>query len=112
MRVLGNIDSKVAKKLVAFGCNDSLKDIEGQAFKVIGAVVDTTPKKAEDGTEYTTNYMLIEIDGVQKAVKFTQTIVESQLDTIFDNELEDDLYTVEYVTSSSGNRYLSICPTF
>lgn len=109
MKIYGEVTERESKVLKVLGTNKSLKDLVGVSFHLIGAVDTEEVKIAEDGSEYTTNYVkLATLDGESLTVKFTQTVVMSQIAEIFNNELNDMLYTLEYINSSNGNKYLSI----
>lgn len=109
MQIYGEINEREAKVLKVMGTNKSLKDLVGRQFHIIGAVDTGVTKTADDGSEYTTNYCkLTTDDGECHVVKFTQTVVMTQIAEIFDNDIADVMYTLEYVNSSNGNKYLSI----
>lgn len=109
MKIYGEVTEKEAKVLKVMGTNKSLKDLVGRQFHIIGAVDTEEVKTADDGTEYVTNYCkLATDDGEAHVVKFTQTIIMSQIAEIFNNDIADIMYTLEYVNSASGNKYLSI----
>lgn len=113
MTIYGNVTEKEAKVLKVMGCPNSLKSLVGSDFKLIGAVLDNDKKVAEDGSEYTTNFVKVHVISESAEpmwFKFTQTVIAGQIKEIFDNDLaeEDFNYTVDYFESASGNRYLSL----
>ena len=113
MNIYGNITEKEAKILKVMGCPNSFKNFVGAEFKILGAVLDNETKTADDGTEYCTNYVKIEVANESATenmfCKFTQTVIAGQLEDLFNNDLTDDfLFTLDYCESASGNRYLAL----
>ena len=114
MRTLGEVSTKESKKIALMGCHNSLKSFVGTQFEIVAAILDNEKRISKDGDEFTTNYIKIKpiTETVDEPIwcKFTQSIISSQIDLIFENELYTDgeLFSLEYNESASGNEYLSI----